>query len=83
MTTTEHSFRDELTSVLNLHNRENQSGTPDFILAEYMLASLAAFDAATQRRDNWWGFVPMIGGSVPAVGPLEAPVGVRGPDDND
>lgn len=60
-------LRQELEHLLNRHSRENRSGTPDFILAGYLVRSLAAFDAATKERDKWWGFVPMIGGTVPAV----------------
>lgn len=36
----------EIASVLNKHSAENGSNTPDFILAEYLLACLAAFNTA-------------------------------------
>lgn len=51
----EHTFREELTSLLNRNSRENGSGTPDFILANFMLDSLTAFNAATNRREAWYG----------------------------
>ena len=52
------TLRDELTSLLNRHNREHESNTPDFILAQYILEALDAFDKATVRRDDWYGHKP-------------------------
>lgn len=49
---TEH-FRRDLTRLLNFHGVGNGSDTPDFILAEYLLACLAAYDAAVQARERW------------------------------
>jgi hypothetical protein len=43
----------EIEESLNRASRENRSGTPDFILAEYLMACLHAFEAATNRRDEW------------------------------
>ncbi len=40
-------------SELNCVSRENASGTPDFILAEYLEACLCAFENATNARDKW------------------------------
>ena len=34
---------------------ENQSNTPDFILAAFLTRCLRAFDLATFRRDKWYG----------------------------
>lgn len=45
----------ELASVLNRHSAENGSNTPDFILAEYMLTCLAAFNIASLHREAWYG----------------------------
>jgi hypothetical protein len=47
-------LRDELRALLNRHSRENLSDTPDHILAQYLLDSLAAFEAATRARDLWY-----------------------------
>jgi len=47
-------FIEALTQLLNRYSRENASNTPDFILSEYLQATLAAFNAATQRRDQWY-----------------------------
>ena len=46
---------DELGGLLNRHSLENNSNTPDMILAEYMLGCLAAFETAIQQRETWYG----------------------------
>jgi hypothetical protein len=58
----ESEFRIELMQVINRHSRENGSNTPDFILAEYLEACLTAFDAASRRRERWYGKELHIGG---------------------
>lgn len=59
-------FERELASLLNRNSKENESNTPDFILANYLLDCLGAFNRVTVNRDKWWGFVPKIGhGSDP------------------
>lgn len=45
----------ELSSLLNRHSQENASNTPDFVLAQFLLASLAAFNASVVRREQWYG----------------------------
>ena len=47
-------FVSELTSLLNRHSKENGSGTPDFILAEYLWGCLAHFNSAVNRREVWY-----------------------------
>ena len=49
------AFRVELTRLLNQHSRENASGTPDYILAEYLLGCLTAYDRALAQRETWHG----------------------------
>jgi hypothetical protein len=49
------SFRDELEYIINKYSMENGSGTPDFILANFMAQCLIAFDTATLARDKWYG----------------------------
>lgn len=51
-------FQEELTTLINRHSVENGSETPDFILAVYLSACLAAFEAATVRREVWYGRAP-------------------------
>jgi len=48
-------FERELEALLNTHSAENLSDTPDFILARYMSACLAAFNGAVNRREKWYG----------------------------
>jgi len=45
---------EEIRSALNRYSAENGSNTPDFILAQYLIACLAAFDAAVQQRSAWY-----------------------------
>jgi len=49
------SFERELENLINKHNKENDSNTPDFILCKYIQDSLTAFTTATRLRDNWYG----------------------------
>ena len=42
-----------LSRLLNRYGQEVPSHTPDFILARYLLNCLAAFNMATQQRDEW------------------------------
>jgi len=48
-------FVDQLSDLLNRHSKENASNTPDFILAQYLVACLAAWNTATQQREIWYG----------------------------
>ena len=48
------SFRAELRSLLNRYSMENESNTPDFILADYLVDCLASWDRATERRIEWF-----------------------------
>ncbi len=49
------TFREELEQVINKHSKENGSNTADFILSQYLEASLAAFDTAVLAREKWYG----------------------------
>lgn len=44
-----------IAAALNCYSAENRSNTPDFILADMVLACLAAFDAGVNRREEWYG----------------------------
>lgn len=44
-----------LSIVLNSFSAENGSDTPDFILAEYLLGCLAAWNAGVTAREAWYG----------------------------
>lgn len=45
----------EIRAAINRYSRENVSNTPDFILAEYLMACLVAFESASMRREDWYG----------------------------
>lgn len=47
-------FERALSSLINRHSRENESDTPDYILAEYMMSCLKAFEKATVVRNLWY-----------------------------
>ena len=47
------TFEEEITDLINKYSVENKSNTPDFILAEYLLGCLRAYELAVNRRDDW------------------------------
>ena len=49
------TLRKEIEQALNRHSAENESNTPDFILASYIEDCLAAFDTAVNARTKWYG----------------------------
>ena len=49
------SLQDDITGILNFHSREINSNTPDFILAQYLMTCLEAFERASNVRENWYG----------------------------
>ena len=49
------NFQIELTQLLNRHSKENESNTPDFILAKYLLDCLGSFNNAIAARKSWYG----------------------------
>jgi len=51
-------FRIDLTKLINAHSQENNSDTPDHILARYLESCLMAFDEAVRQRDKWWKLDP-------------------------
>lgn len=50
----EPTFRSELTSLINKYSLENTSNTPDYILADFLMSCLEAFDDATYARSEWY-----------------------------
>lgn len=54
-TTDDSKFKKELENLINSHSRENESNTPDFILAEYMSDCLIAFEKTSNAREKWYG----------------------------
>lgn len=43
----------ELKDLINKYSVENESDTPDFILAQYILNSLMIYRIAVNARDRW------------------------------
>lgn len=48
-------FRGELESLINRYGLENESNTPDFILASYLTAQLSLWGQCVNRREEWYG----------------------------
>lgn len=49
------ALRKEMAELLNRHSCENGSNTPDFLLANLLVANLDAFDQAVTERAAWYG----------------------------
>lgn len=49
------TFRQELQALINKHSVENPSNTPDWILMEYLMKSLDAWELATHLREEHYG----------------------------
>jgi hypothetical protein len=47
-------FEQELVDLLNKHSCENVSNTTDFILAQFLVSCLQAWNKATRKRDRWY-----------------------------
>ena len=45
-------FKEELKNLINKHSKENDSNTPDFVLAIYLGECLKAFNKAVNRREQ-------------------------------
>jgi len=52
-------FRQELENLINKNNKENESNTPDFILADFLIDCLTSFDKAINKRTKWYDFKEM------------------------
>jgi hypothetical protein len=51
----ETQFEKELEILINRYSKENDSDTPDFILAKYLNECLDNFSAAVKQREEWYG----------------------------
>ena len=51
-------FINELTALLNKYSLENESDTPDFLLAQYVFHCLEIYATITKQRDKWFRFDP-------------------------
>lgn len=51
-------LRKAIEQTLNRFSAENGSNTPDFILAQYLIDCLGAWDKAVTAREKWYGREP-------------------------
>lgn len=58
-----YEMRRALTALLNAHNAEAVSDTPDFVLANFLRGCLVAFDGAVIERETWYGRANRGGGA--------------------
>lgn len=49
------SFTEDLEQVINRHSAEAPSGTPDYILAEFLTGVLKVYNETLVRRAEWRG----------------------------
>jgi len=54
-------LRTDIEMAINRNSAENGSDTPDFILAEYLMTCLEAFDKTLNARSAWYGHHCRIG----------------------
>lgn len=54
-------LKKELSDLLNKYSLENESNTPDFLMASFMLQCLSAYHEAVHNRDIWYGISPEPG----------------------
>lgn len=61
-------LEEEIRAAINRCSGENASNTPDWILAQYLLGCLGAFNTAVQQREGWYGRDPRpsLGGDLPS-----------------
>lgn len=52
------TFEKELEHLINKYCKENESNTPDWILANYLAECLKAFNVAVQQREGFYGRDP-------------------------
>lgn len=51
----QNNFKKELENLINRYSKENESNTPDFILAEYLIRCLNTWNTCTESREHWYG----------------------------
>ena len=62
------NFLNALKRLINEFSEEQESNTPDFILAQYLNRCLAAFVEASNAREKWYGVRHAPGESKASVG---------------
>ena len=56
----ESQFEKDLAALINEYSKENDSDTPDFILARYLNAVLDNYNAAVMDREQWYGRIKHV-----------------------
>lgn len=59
------TLQKKIENAINGVSRENVSNTPDFILAEYLMACLVAYENLHIRRENWFRIPGPVGNPLP------------------
>jgi hypothetical protein len=49
------TFERALERLINTYSKENDSNTPDFILAKYLQGCLQVWNACVTDREKWYG----------------------------
>lgn len=50
----ETEFEKELKELINKHSVENDSGTPDWLLAKYLTGCLIVYTSVVMAREKWY-----------------------------
>ena len=58
-------FSKELEDLINKNCIEDDSDTPDFLLAEYLIGCLEMYSRVTKKRDKWFSFTPFENSILP------------------
>lgn len=58
------SLEEKIRAAINNLSLENNSNTPDFVLARYLISCLDAFEVATRERDAWYDIEPKPGATT-------------------
>lgn len=70
-------FLKQLQNLINCNSMENESDTPDFILASYLEGCLKVFGESVRAREAWYGRAKQslgLGTSAPEAPPAQAPL---------
>lgn len=49
------SLKKQFATIININSAENESNTPDFILAEYLVECLKNYNHTIKAREEWYG----------------------------
>jgi hypothetical protein len=63
----------EIANVLNRECLENESDTPDFLLAQYLIGCLEVWNKTVIARDKWYGWNGLSRRSSQIGGTLDQP----------